>query len=161
MLFPYQAFLLSWILRNVQKEKGLAITFLKRTIQMNLLIKQKQTHRLREWAYGCRGEEIFREFGIDMYTLLNLKWVTNKDLLCNTGKSAQCYMAAWMGGEFGGNGYIYTYGWVSSLFNWNHYNYVYICVCERRSFICVWLFVIPWTVVCRVPLSMEFSRPEY
>ena len=36
-----------------------------------------------------------------MYTLLYLKWMTNKDLLCGTGKSAQCYMAAWMGGEFG------------------------------------------------------------
>ena len=47
------------------------------------------------------GEGIVREFGIDMYTLLNFKWMTNKDLLCNTGKSAQCYMAAWMGGEFG------------------------------------------------------------
>ena len=26
---------------------------------------------------------------------------------------------------------------------------------------CVWLFVIPWTVACQAPLSMEFSRPEY
>ena len=26
----------------------------------------------------------------------------NKDLLCSTGNSAQCYLAAWMGGEFGG-----------------------------------------------------------
>ena len=25
----------------------------------------------------------------------------NKDLLQNTGNSAQCYVAAWMGGEFG------------------------------------------------------------
>ena len=27
------------------------------------------------------GEGIVREFGIDMYTLLYLKWITNKDLL--------------------------------------------------------------------------------
>ena len=27
---------------------------------------------------------------------------TNKDLLYSTGNSAQCYVAAWMGGEFGG-----------------------------------------------------------
>ena len=26
----------------------------------------------------------------------------NKDLLYSTGNSAQCYVAAWMGGEFGG-----------------------------------------------------------
>ena len=42
------------------------------------------------------------EFGMDMYTLLNLKWITNKDLLSSTGNSAQYYVAAWMGGEFGG-----------------------------------------------------------
>ena len=38
---------------------------------------------------------------MDVYTLLYLKWVTKKDLLYSTGNSAQCYMAAWMGGEFG------------------------------------------------------------
>ena len=37
-----------------------------------------------------------------MYTLLYIKWITNEDLLYSTGNSAQCYMAAWMGGEFGG-----------------------------------------------------------
>ena len=57
------------------------------------------------------GGGIVREFGIDMYTLLYLKWITNKDLLDSTGNSAQCYMAAWMGGEFGVvNGYMYMYG---------------------------------------------------
>ena len=46
---------------------------LKKMIQMNLFTKQKQTHWLREWAYGYRGEEwgggIDWEFRIDMYTL--------------------------------------------------------------------------------------------
>ena len=37
---------------------------------------------------------------MDMYTLLYLKWITSKDLLYSTGNSAQCYVAAWMGGEF-------------------------------------------------------------
>ena len=41
-----------------------------------------------------------REYGIDMYTLLYLKWITNKDLLFSTRNSTQCYVAAWMGGEF-------------------------------------------------------------
>ena len=36
-----------------------------------------------------------------MYTLLYLKWITNKDLLYSTWNSAQGYVAAWMGGEFG------------------------------------------------------------
>ena len=33
---------------------------------------------------------IVREFGMDMYTLLYLKRVTNKDLLYRTWNSAQC-----------------------------------------------------------------------
>ena len=37
-----------------------------------------------------------------------LKWITNKVLLYSTGNSAQCYVAAWMGGEFGGE-WIYVY----------------------------------------------------
>ena len=36
-----------------------------------------------------------------MYTLLYLKCIINKDLLNNTGNSAQCYVAACKGGEFG------------------------------------------------------------
>ena len=39
---------------------------------------------------------------MDMYTLLYLKWITNKDLLYSTGNSAQGYVAAWMGQEFEG-----------------------------------------------------------
>ena len=52
-------------------------------------------------AQGGRGG-IFRDFGMNMYTLLYLKWITNKDIIYSTWASAQCYMAAWMGGEFGG-----------------------------------------------------------
>ena len=39
-----------------------------------------------------------RVLGMDMYTLLYLKWITNKDLPYSTGDSAQCHVAAWMGG---------------------------------------------------------------
>ena len=53
-----------------------------------------------------------REFGMDMYTLLYLKWTTNKDLLYNTWNSAQCYVAAWMGGEFGRE-WVPIYVWLS------------------------------------------------
>ena len=63
----------------------------KEMIQMNALTKQKQTHRLREQTYGCQG--IFREFGMDMYTLLCLKWINNKDLLYGTWKSVHSYVA--------------------------------------------------------------------
>ena len=46
------------------------------------------------------GEGIVREFGMDMYTLLYLKWITNKDLLYSTGNSAQCSVITKMGKEF-------------------------------------------------------------
>ena len=38
------------------------------------------------------GGGIVREFGIDVYTLLYSKWITNKDLLYSTGSSAQYYV---------------------------------------------------------------------
>ena len=67
---------------------------------MNSLIKQKET--LRKQTYGCRGVGKVRGFGMDMYTLLYLKQISNKDLLYSTGNSAQCYVPAWMGMGFGG-----------------------------------------------------------
>ena len=64
-------------------------------------------------GWGGFGGGIVRDFGMDMYTLLYLKWITtNKDLLYSTGNSAQCYLAAWMGGEFGGE-WIHVYVWLS------------------------------------------------
>ena len=59
---------------------------------------------LLEQTYGCWagagcGGGIGGEFGIDMYMLLYLKWITNKDLLYSTGNSAQCY-----GGSLDGRG---------------------------------------------------------
>ena len=62
------------------------------------------------WFPGGRmGEGIVREFGMDMDTLLCLAWRTSKGLLDSTGHSAQCHVAAWPGGEFGGE-WIHVYG---------------------------------------------------
>ena len=60
------------------------------------------------------GEGIVREFGMNMSTLLYSKWISNKDLLYCTGNSAQCYVAAWTGGQFGGE-WIHLHVWLSSL----------------------------------------------
>ena len=63
-----------------------------------------------ELMVARRGEAWGRgEFGMDMYTLLHLKWITNKDLPCSTGNSVQCYVTVWTGKEFGENGYLYVY----------------------------------------------------
>ena len=76
---------------------------------MNLLTKQKETHRLRKQTHDCRGEEIVKDFGKIVYTLLYLKWIANKNLLYSTWNSAQCYVPAWVGGRFGENGYMFMY----------------------------------------------------
>ena len=56
------------------------------------------------------GGKDIKDFGKVKYTLLYLKQITNKYLLYSTWTSAQCYMPAWMGGEFGGDEYMYMYG---------------------------------------------------
>ena len=57
------------------------------------------------------GGTIVGEFELDRYTLLCLKWKTNKDLLCSTWNPAQCCVAAWMGGE-SGEKMILVYLWL-------------------------------------------------
>ena len=61
---------------------------------------------------GDRAEGRDRKVGLDMYTLLYLEWITNKDLLYSTWNSVQCYVAAWMGGVFGRE-WIHAYVWMS------------------------------------------------
>ena len=82
-------------------------------MQMNLLTKQKETHRLRERTYGCWGVGVGgrdREIGMDMYTILYLKWITNKDLLYSTGN---LFNVMWQPGwerSLGEKGYMFIYG---------------------------------------------------
>ena len=73
-------------------------------IQMNIRNRKRLTDLENEPVVAGRkdGEGIVRKFGTDMYTLLYLKWITNKDLLYSTWNFAQCYVAVWLGGEVGG-----------------------------------------------------------
>ena len=66
------------------------------------------------WLPGGKveGGEIIRELEMVMYTLVYFKWITSKDLLYSTGNSAQYYVAAWMGGGFGGE-WIHAYVWLN------------------------------------------------
>ena len=52
------------------------------------LTYKTETHRLRKRTYSWRREGLVGEFGMDMYTLLYLKWATTKGLPYNTGSSA-------------------------------------------------------------------------
>ena len=74
---------------------------------------QKQTHRLRTslgLPAGRMGQGMVRELGMDMYKQPYLTWTPNRDLPYSTGNSAQCHVAAWMGGESGG-GWIHVCVW--------------------------------------------------
>ena len=78
------------------------------------LTKQKETPRLGKQVYGCwgdgSGEELVREFGMDRYTLLYFKWITNKDLLHSNMELYSCYVAAWMAGWcLKENGYMHMH----------------------------------------------------
>ena len=52
---------------------------------------------------------IVEEFGMVMYVMLYLKWVSNKDLLCSTGNSANVIRQPGWEGNLGENGYMYMY----------------------------------------------------
>ena len=82
-----------------------------RIIDLKILSPESLPFRERTygwgWGEGCR-EGIVKEFRMDLYTLLCLKYKTNKDLLYSTGNSTQCYVAIWMGGELGGE-WIHVY----------------------------------------------------
>ena len=61
---------------------------------------------------GKDGGKLVRKLGMDTYTLLYLKWITSKVLLYSTWNSAQFYVEAWMGGEFGKE-WIHVHAWLS------------------------------------------------
>ena len=64
--------------------------------------------------FHCEGIEYSGIKNSKTSTLLYLKWIINKDLLYSTGDFAQCYAAAWMGGEFAAE-WMHVYVWLSPL----------------------------------------------
>ena len=81
---------------------------------MNLSAKQKQSYRCRKQTYsyqGVRGRGINWETGIQIYILLYVKQITNKDLLYSTWNSTQYSVITYMAkeSEKEKNIYIYVY----------------------------------------------------
>ena len=75
----------------------------KKTIYMNLLTKQKQTHRHRKTDLRLPkgkggGGGINQGFGMNRYTLLHIKQITNKDLQ-STGNYIQSLVMTYNGKE--------------------------------------------------------------
>ena len=68
----------------------------------NELTKQKRFKDLEKELIVAVGEGIVRNFGKVMNTLLYLKWITNRDLLCSTWNCPMLctsLMGGWLGGE--------------------------------------------------------------
>ena len=61
----------------------------RKTVQVNRFAGQKLRHRCREQTYGHQGGKAWGwgggwmnwAIGIDMYTVICIKWMTNKNLL--------------------------------------------------------------------------------
>ena len=75
-------------MRNLEK-KWYRQTHLQNRNRLTNLENKFMVARGKWW-----GEGTVRESGVDMYTLLYLKWINTKVILCNTGNSAQRYVTA-------------------------------------------------------------------
>ena len=99
---------------------------------------QKQTHHFADkgpssQSYGFSSSHVrMWKFGMGMYTLQYSKWITNRGLLYSTGNSAQCYVAAWMGGDFRGERIHVSIWLVHSGFTWNNHDTVRWLYPNRR-----------------------------
>ena len=71
------------------------------------------------------GKGIVREFGINMYTLLYLKRITNKDLPYSKETLLNVTWQPGWEGDLGEDGCMYMYGWVSSVFHLKLPQYCY------------------------------------
>ena len=68
----------------------------KKVAQINLFTKQEQSQIWRTNLWFVK-EGVNWEIGIDIYTLLYIKQITNKDLMYSTGNSTQYSAMAYMG----------------------------------------------------------------
>ena len=104
------------------------------------------------------GDGIVREFEMDRYTILYLKWITNQNLLYSTRNSAQSYVVPGWDGGLRENGYMYMYGWVPSLFTSNYHNIFVNRLSVQFSCSIVSDSVTPWTAARQASLLITNSR---
>ena len=71
------------------------------------------------------GGGINWKIGIDVYTLLYIKYITNKELLYSTGNSTQYSLMVYMG-NLKKSGDIYLYIYISIYIYIYRYIYIYI-----------------------------------
>ena len=83
-----------------------------------------QTQKTNLWLPKGKGG-INQELGIKIYTLLYIKYITNKDLLYSTGNYIQYLVITYNGRECRKRIYIFIY------------IYIYIYVCITESLCCI------------------------
>ena len=84
---------------------------------MNLLTKHKETYTHIKETYSYQrgkgwGKGINQEFGINIYILLYIKWINNKDLLYSTGNYTQYLIITYNGNESEKEYNVYMYIYV-------------------------------------------------
>ena len=67
-----------------------------------------QIYQTKFRTYGCQGGRMGEDMHTAMFKMDNQQGPT----VCSTGSSAQCYVAAWMGAESGGE-WIHVYVWLN------------------------------------------------
>ena len=116
----------SWAAQGPLKPTFYEVSQRKRNTVWHLLhVESEKTNDTNELTYKTKrdsqtwrtnlqrpGEGVYTDCGINMDTLLYLKWITNKDLCRAHGTLLNSYVAAWMGGGFGGER-IHVYVWLS------------------------------------------------
>ena len=89
------------------KTKGTNELIYKTEVESQRLVTVSLSSKGKGWGQGLN-----QELGINIYTLLYIKQVTNKDLLYSTGNSTQYSVMAYMGKESkrkNTSGYMYMY----------------------------------------------------
>ena len=81
---------------------------------MNLFTKQTHRPRKQTCSYQ-RGKVGGRDklgTGVNIYTLLNIKWINNKDLLYSSRNSTQYFIIIYMGKNDTNYTYMYMYTYI-------------------------------------------------
>ena len=137
---------------------------------MNLFTEKKSSHGCRKQTYGyqgVRGGGINWEIQTDIYTLLYIKQITNRNLLYNTRNSAAKSLQSCPtlydptdgsppGSTVPGTLQAITLEWVaislSNAWKWK---------VKVKSLSQVRPSATPWAAAFQAPLVMGFSRQEY
>ena len=105
--------------------------------------------------FGCCDQcaAVNKSIRTGMYTLLSLKWITNKDLTRTYQETLLSVMwqPGWQG-SLGENEYMDMYGWVPLLSTWSHHNIVH----QLYSKIKVQLFI-----SCTPSIHVHSRLPNY